>query len=299
MKRIFLLQILFLVSFTSSCQNNEVITYDSLKKGLANFLVKSEYIQDFDAYENNKEIINLRGVYNKIDKNSLVNGVYSFSINHSHGKAFFVIVDGMEYNILDITTKEGLYHSINNTLEFCYKQNYCKEIIVDYIDRLIGVYNINNNPNRYKNSDCEYELSRTKSTYTINQIKPKLVNFLVNENEIESYSHYIEYPEYFFLGTTGIYFGMPDETEFIDSGIYTFYNTEDLQQKSYYLMIDMDGYQILSVDNIKNLQKTIEQLLIFGEKNNYCYKETKNIILKIIDEYFSNSCLRDNTQKLP
>lgn len=153
-KTVLILTLLF--SIVGSCQQNELLTKENLKLELVNFLVKKQLLKNINEYNEDKRVVNLRGIHkNKVEDN-LRTGIYAFSLNRTHNKAFFVIVDGNSYTILDLTSKEELLVSIKNTINFCEKQKYCVTITNDYVSRLIGVfYNINKNPNNRGDINCK------------------------------------------------------------------------------------------------------------------------------------------------
>ena len=147
----------FLITFTQSFSQdtNKSISYDSLKVELAKFFVKKKTILNLDEYYSNKSLIKLSGVYNNYQENFLIDGVYSFSINRTHHRAYFVIIDDGEYFILDIDSKEGLIEAIKILLDFAEKERYCQKIISDYTNRLLGVYyNINKDPYSRRDVNC-------------------------------------------------------------------------------------------------------------------------------------------------
>lgn len=129
-----LLLIILLASNLSFCQETEKLTVESLKLELAEFLVKKNQIKS------NDKRVNFSGIHkNQVDEN-LKSGIYVFNNGSTHSLPFFVIVNNNSFNILDISNFQGLKDSISKTLDFAKKQNYCSEIIQDYISRLINVH---------------------------------------------------------------------------------------------------------------------------------------------------------------
>jgi hypothetical protein len=59
---------------------------------------------------------------------------------------------------------------------YLFEQRYCREIIVDYVKRLIRThYSFNRNPRDLFNKDCEFPEKRIPSTFYLNEIKSKII----------------------------------------------------------------------------------------------------------------------------
>src|SRR5690606_27875315 len=127
----------------------------------------------------------------------------------NHNYIFYVLIDENSFKILDISTFHGLKESINQFLFFADKQNYCEQIINDYLSRFLNVhYNINRNPRNRINRNCEYESRSIKSTFDINSLKIKLAEFLVDKKELKNMEFFFNYPEFLLVEKFDIYYGI-------------------------------------------------------------------------------------------
>ena len=291
--RIVLLLLILLSSNLSFCQETEKLTVESLKLELKEFLVEKNQI-----YSANTRV-NFRGIHkNKVDKN-LINGIYVFNNGSTHSLSFFVIIDNSSYSILDISTLQGLKDSIERTLEFANKQNYCTEIIQKYISTLISVhYRINKNPRHRNDKNCEFELKPRKSTYDLNSLKLKLAEFLVEKKELNDIDQYFEYTDYLIVSKMEIYYGVDKEKK-VECGIYTFAYLENEESNFYYAIVNEDWVEIFDLESSINLSDGINKILDFAENHNYCHLKTEQIIKQLIGSKNSESCFDNPTFELP
>lgn len=156
MKNWVIILLLFLFSFGYAQQNKE-LTLDSLKLELAKFLVKKKQLKNLEVYTEKKQGLNFRGIHDFSTVEKLKNGIYTFSNFSSHRLVFFVIVEDNTFHILDVFSKDDLKVSVDKTLDFCFKQKYCTEIISDYITRLFRVHYVVNKAWKRSDFDCKYE----------------------------------------------------------------------------------------------------------------------------------------------
>ena len=267
---------------------------ESLKIELEEFLVEKNQI-----YNTNIRV-NFRGIHkNQVDEN-LKNGIYVFNNGSTHSLSFFVIVDNNSYSILDVSKFKGLKDSIERTLEFSKKQDYCTEIIKDYVSRMVNVYfTVNKNPRSRLNKNCEFDLKPTKSSYELKALRLKLAEFLVDQKKIKNIEHYFKYDRLLMLQTFGFYYGI-SKKENVDCGVYSFYyfNAKN-DQNLYYLIVHEDWLEIFEIEKFERLYNGINKILDFAENHKYCHLKTEQIINQLIEQKFPESCLGNSTFELP
>ncbi|WP_296145833.1 hypothetical protein [uncultured Flavobacterium sp.] len=138
-------------------------TLDKLpKKMIINEL--SDYIyRNSDYLPSNiytlKEIrknILLFGMFHYKTEENLINGLYGFSMPHSHARVYYLIIEGNKYKILDVSTRTNLDTSLKELLDFCERQKFCFEITIEYMNRITSAfYRINKNPYKGMDINCE------------------------------------------------------------------------------------------------------------------------------------------------
>lgn len=285
-----------LTSNFSFCQGAKKLTLESLKLELAEFLVEKNQIKS------NDKRVSFRGIYkNRVDEN-LISGIYVFNNGSTHSLSFFVIVDNNSYIILDISTLQGLKDSIEKTLEFANKQNYCTEIIEDYINRLIAVhFTVNRNPRTLWNKNCEFEIKPTKSTFLLSSLKTKLAGFLIEKKEIKDFDNYLKYTDFLIVDKVDIYSGI-DENKNMNCGIYSFGFIDPNQEKDtklYFVVLNKDWFEIFDIAGQKKLSAGINLILDFAENQKYCHKKTQQIIAGLIYKENPSSCFDNPIFDLP
>ncbi|WP_299223558.1 hypothetical protein [uncultured Aquimarina sp.] len=300
MKKTLLLILILFVSSISYSQETKKISFDDLKIELENFLVEKNQIRYLEKDSVKIGRLYIGGIHNKLLDKQLKNGIYVFNNNSTHSLSFFVIIENNSYDILDISTLSGLIESAKKVIVFSNKQNYCYEITIDYLSRLIGVhYNINRNPRYIGNKNCKSELKPIKSIFTLNSLKLKLAEFLVEKSEFKNIDYYFKDSYYLGINRTDFYYGMPKENENIDCGIYSFANYEKYEPNIYYVIVNEGGIEIFEMKNEKNLNTLISKILSFGEDQRYCHLKTTQIIKQVFENYDYSSCFINWTKELP
>jgi hypothetical protein len=156
--------ICFLCVFTCKAQDNKILDFNDLRLKLIDFVEGKKEITNKVAskYRSGEYTFSLQGGFNGT-KNELKDGLYSFSALSSHGRGYFVFVEGDSFFILDISTKKGLENSINYTLDYAEKHKYCNEITQMIVSKLIAVYYTHNkNPGNAMDVNCESGISNTE-----------------------------------------------------------------------------------------------------------------------------------------
>ena len=291
--RIVLLIIIVLFTSFGFCQQTKKITVESLKIKLAEFLLKKNQIKTIEEH------IIFRGIHKSRVDADLKNGIYVFNNGGSHSLSFFVIVDNNSFYILDISNLLGLKKSIAKTLEFANKQNYCTEITVDYVSKLIGVYyRINRNPRNKGDVNCEFGRKPIKSTFDLNSLKLKLAEYLVKKKEIKDIDLYFEDPESLIIWKMDVYHGV-DKKEKVKCGVYSFCYIVDDIPNPHYLIVNEDWVETFGVESSVNLINGINKILDFAEIHNYCHLKIEQIIEQIIEIKYSGSCFDNPIFELP
>ncbi len=296
MKKLLLPLFILLINLLS-CQNPD--PYQELRAKLVDFLVEKEMLT-VEEYNNEPRILHLRGLFkDKLNNLEVKNGIYSFSINRTHTKAFFVIVENNNYDILDLTSTEGFIESIKKTLIFCKKNNYCKELTIDYINRIIGVYYIiNKNPNTRIDPNCKFPKNLEESTYSLDRLSNQLAEYLVKVKDFESMDFYSLNPEYLVIDNFSMYYDLPISNKFIESGVYKFYNGAK-DDSLHYAIVNIDSIVIHSIKNDEQLYETLSAIITFYEDKEVCYKIIKEIVNEIIEENIKKTCLILPIDELP
>ena len=162
MRKIFLL----FVSLYSVTLKSQVSTssYAEIKDELLEFLISAEQIRasEIEDYKSDKYKIMVVGIYNGLNGEKLIDGVYFFSTPSSHNKTYYLIIDGHNKHILDIDDRQGLEHAITQMLDFCERRKYCSSITQQYIANLITLYYKNKYPIKGKDINCETGITDVK-----------------------------------------------------------------------------------------------------------------------------------------
>lgn len=100
----------------SSCK----ITFETLRHDLTGYLIQNGEIHDSetDFYLRGERTIRISGFFNELSEGEVKDGVYAFFLKRTMAKGYFLIVEKNHYQILDLTTREGLEKSIKDVLDF-------------------------------------------------------------------------------------------------------------------------------------------------------------------------------------
>ena len=150
----------FFAILSSKAQNENIISFSSIKPQLIEFLIKTNNNGSFELenYKNGKSTIAIFGHEKEYKSAEKVNdGIYSFSETTTHSKVYYMIYKDSKCKILDIGTREGLDKSLKDVIIFCEENKYCVAITNDYVTRIIrSFYIINKNPNMRYDINCEF-----------------------------------------------------------------------------------------------------------------------------------------------
>lgn len=159
MKTKALTTLLFLFFLTSCCaQALKTLPKNQVIKELSDYIyTNSDYLPP-NTYTLDEIRKNLRlfGMFHSNTEESLINGLYGFSMSHSHSRVYYLIVEGDKYKILDVSTRKNLDASLKELLDFCERQKYCYEITLEYMNRITAAfYRINKSPYKGEDANCE------------------------------------------------------------------------------------------------------------------------------------------------
>ena len=285
-------------SYSISAQGSLTLTLEKLKEGLTAFLVEKKQII---TRANSKSFgkINLYGLHNTHVNTIPKNGVYGFNNGSVNKLSFFVIVDNNKYQILDLSTLGGFKDATSKILNFSSKKNYCKEIVTDYMSRLLNVYyKVNRNPRNYKTNNCVWPNKSAKSIYTTQALRLKLAEYLVKQKEIISIDSYFDNNALLFLDRIDMYHGMPKANKNVECGIYMFTNYDNPKPVIRYVIVNEDWFEILELKE-DQLKQNILDIIDFGERQNTCYLKTKERIELLIETVNNKSCFDSFLKELP
>ena len=285
-------------------QRDKPLTYEEIKTGIANYLVEVGFFKGIEEYHTDTNTIRFSGFFNEIaDKDSIPDGVYKSSTRASHGIYLFVIVDGNEYKILNLYDKKELFRSLIEILNFSIKRNYCKEVVIEYIESVLSWHSLMQS---YRRSNCyfSFDNKQTISNVSLGELKNELVNYLKSENIIGDESFHIlllDKVDEFNLTISMNPLNEDDVSKALDKGYYRFTATDNMEYAvSYYLLLNDKDYELVTIEGGKNLNQELLSLLNFGIEQKFCFERVKYILLNYLEEGLPlESCLSDLKKRLP
>ena len=288
--------------FTFS-QSDDSITYANIETGIANYLVEIGYFKEIKESRTNSNKIRLSGFFNEItDKDSIPNGVYKYSTRSSHGIYLFVVVEENNYKILNLYDKKELFRTLNEILNFSIKRDYCKEVVIEYIESALHWHFLMQN---YGRSDCSYSFdNKTTSSLSLEELKNKLVNHLKSENVIGDENFHIlmlDKIDEFNLTISLNPLNENDAFKNLNKGYYRFTATDNMKYAvSYYLLLNDNDYELVLLKEGKNFNQELFTLLHFGIDQKFCSEIIKYVISNYLkQEQPLKSCLTDLKKRLP
>lgn len=290
--------ILFFLLLVASCNSQTSTGLEELKNNIHKIILDKGYNMNLSP-ETSMKKMSIYGLYNEIEqKENLKNGIYGVSFG-SHLMSHFFIYNNGRITFLDLSTLRELQESIKKLFDYSIEHKYCYDLVEDYLSRFINVhYLINRNLRKRIDTNCEKENISENSIYKVEDVKLRLAEFLRDEGYIKSVKYYQNNPEILLLAKTGIYYGLPEDYENIDSGIYyfTYLNKSEIEKN--YLLIREGNIEILSRKE-NSINDLINKILIFADENGYCHQKINIILEQIIDDYFLNDCSEYIKIKLP
>lgn len=123
------------------------------------------------------------------------------------------------------------------------------------------------------------------------EVKEDLIEFLYNRKEIslERAEAYRNNEAVFYLrGVINM-----NKEEFLRDGMYTFSSLIS-HTRTYFILVDNDHYDILKLDDRKELDIALLRILDFCEEKRICVDIKNKYIQRIIDVYYNVNRLVDN-----
>ncbi|NLN24080.1 MAG: hypothetical protein GX163_00130 [Bacteroidetes bacterium] len=296
--------LVFLCCLPTFSQSIKPLTYKEIKTGIASYLVEIGFFKGIEEYHTDTNTIRFSGFFNEIaDKNAIPDGVYCSSTRASHGIYLFVIVDGNEYKILNLYDKQDLFSSLTEILNFSIKKDYCKELVIEYIERALNWHSLMQS---YRRSNCyfSFDNKQTLSNVSLGELKNKLVNYLKSENIIGDESFHIlllDKIDEFNVTINLNPLNEDDASKKLDKGYYRFTATDNMEYAiSYYLLLKDTNFELVTTRGNNNLNQELLLLLNFGIEQKFCFEKVKYILLNYLEEGLPlESCLSDLKKRLP
>lgn len=272
--------LIFFILFFSSCVSQKNKELLSIEKKISKYYIEKRTEKGFNEPE---KIITIYSIYHEIDSSKVKDGVYK-CFNRLNSNFDFFIYENKKIDILELSNINDLTKSVQKLIQFSIKHGYCNDIINSYIKQMMSIYyKINNNRIR-QDLNCEFAPVSMKSKFKYREIKPKLIQFLIENKQTINDNIFDDVNENLIYRKLDMYYGLPNEDEKLDIGIYLFLNSEK-ELKPNYIFISETDYEIMSVS--ENVYDLVERAILFGERNKLCYEKTNSIISDIID--FSNN----------
>lgn len=161
-----ILPIVLLLTISSSCQVVKPISYKNIEPDLIAFLNNQGDIRsaELDKFKEGKFGLFFSGVYNGNHRGDLIDGLYTFSAMKTNTHVYFLLVEGSQMTILNISTKDGLSDSILKVLDFADRKRYCSTITGELISEMIETYyKRNRDTNAASDVNCEKGIKDIKS----------------------------------------------------------------------------------------------------------------------------------------
>jgi len=151
--------LLFLFLSTScSAQVLSRLPKNQIINELSNYIYSNSDYLPANTYTRDeiRKTLRVYGMFHSETDELLVNGLYGFSMSHSHARVYYFIVEDDKYKILDVSSRKNLDASLKELLDFCERQKYCYEITLEYMNRITAAfYRINKNPYNGEDFNCE------------------------------------------------------------------------------------------------------------------------------------------------
>ncbi|WP_223605623.1 hypothetical protein [Chryseobacterium sp. OSA05B] len=294
MNKYFIIVLLFLVT---CCKSQNITTFSQLENNIREILFQKGYISQ-NAYSQKKGFT-IYGTYQrKVDEKKLRNGIYDLYLGN-HSPQFKFIYERNKIIFLDIYSFNNFLESMRTQMIYLFEQRYCREIIVDYVKRLIRThYSFNRNPRDLFNKNCEFPEKRIPSTFYLNEIKGKIITEISQKEDLKEGNLQLEKIENIAVGKLSVYFGI-NEKEKLEEGIYSYVNINSSVSNNSYFILNGNDIKFLKMDSDESFIKSIQEIILFGEDKNICSEKTIWYIEQLFSNYMEDSCLSKFTKDLP
>lgn len=297
--------LIFLCCSIAFGQSNKSLTYEKLKTGIANYLVEIDYFKSIEEYYADTDKFHLKGFFNEIiDKSSISDGIYQFSSGSSHEIPWLILVDNGNYKILNLSSKNELYTTLIEILNFSGNKSYCKEIVLEYVERLFNWHFLMQQYKRQSNCYFPENNNSALSEQTIGELKTKLIGSLKDKSIIKDGNFYILLLEKIDEFNLTVFMHSSNEnyiSTILHKGYYHFTVTDNLEYGvNFYLLLNDIDYELVTIQGGESMEQELFSLLSFGIKQEFCMEKVKYILLRYLEEALSlDSCLSDIKKKLP
>ncbi|WP_330745833.1 hypothetical protein [Chryseobacterium sp. CP-77] len=294
MNKYFIIALLFLAT---CCKSQNITTFSQLENNIREVLFQKGYITQ-NSYSQKKGFT-IYGTYQrKVDETKLRNGIYDLYLGN-HSPQFKFIYERNKIIFLDIYSFKNFLESMRTQMIYLFEQRYCREIVVDYVKRLIRAhYSFNRNPRDLINKNCEFPEKRISSTFYLNEIKSKIVTEIAQKEDLKEENLQPEKIENIAVSELSVYFGI-NEKEKLEEGIYSYVNINSSVSNNSYFILNGNDIKFLKMDSDESFIKSIQEIILFGENKNICSEKTIWYIEQLFSNYMENSCLSKVTKDLP
>ncbi|QBA20491.1 hypothetical protein EU348_04565 [Chryseobacterium indologenes] len=289
--------IIVLLSLATCCKSQNITTFSQLENNIREILFQKGYISQ-NSYSQKKGFT-IYGTYlRKVDEKKLRNGIYDLYLGN-HSPQFKFIYERNKIIFLDIYSFKNFLESMRTQMIYLFEQRYCREIVVDYVKRLIRAhYSFNRNPRDLINKNCEFPEKRISSTFYLNEIKSKIVTEIAQKEDLKEENLQPEKIEDIAVSELSVYFGI-NEKEKLEEGIYSYVNINSNVSNNSYFILNGNDIKFLKMDSDESFIKSIQEIILFGENKNICSEKTIWYIEQLFSNYMENSCLSKVTKDLP
>lgn len=126
--------------------------------------------------------------------------------------------------------------------------------------------------------------SQIVNELTYDSLKIKLVDFLQNQNEIDSLrAEKLKSGEHTF-NLRGLFNNRMDKK--LINGVYAFSSLSS-NSKAYFVIIESNSFTILDLSTRVGLDKAIKDVLDFSERSKYCVAISSEIVSRLVTVYYN------------
>lgn len=289
--------IIVLLLLATCCKSQNITTFSQLENNIREILFEKGYISQNEYSQ--KKGFTIYGTYQrKIDEKKLRSGIYDLYLGN-HSPTFNFIYEQNKIIFLDIYSFKNFLESMRTQMIYLFEQRYCREIIVDYVKRLMRAhYSFNRNLKDLVNKNCEFPEKQILSTFYLNEIKSKIITEIAQKEDLKKGNLQLEEIENIAVSELSIYFGI-NEKEKLEEGIYSYVDINSSVSSNRYFILNGNKIKFLKMDSDESFIKSIQEIILFGEDKNICSEKTIWYIEQLFSNYIEDSCLSRVTKDLP
>lgn len=281
MFKIFITLFISLLIFSSIAQAQSSIRKKIIVEKIENELNERGYLNE-ETLRQNREAgdpsFQLAGVLHDFskEKDSIVDGIYQIG-RGSHTLSDLAIITGENIEFLDLHTHYNFLASMQTALKYFERENYCREIINEYLKRILRIYDFNKNmiiwlsENDRKAFQCSFNKLETKSSkIDLRVLKQNLLDYLLEDGAIESDTP--QNTDFLGLERLGVLCGLSKDEEHINEGVYSFphyfSNTTAKDFGTFFVIVKENDYTIIKTEDFESFVKLFNETISYGEENN-------------------------------